>query len=180
LDVPSATPSIPVVTAEQRQARDAKKAAYQALTEAKQAASEAAAAAKVLKKVADDAATAKTQADAAVATAAKKVQEADDAILKSDLDSVEVTASAAEQEKRFLSNAFDYFDVDGTGNLTPEHIRLVLEALNMPAMLGDVEDLVEVLDDSKDNLIQKEEWVKYMSPEMKMSLRNSKQASKWV
>lgn len=180
LDVPSATPSYPIVTAEQREAREAKKAAYQALTEAKQAASGAAVAAKVLKKVADDAAAARTEADAAVAAAAKKVHDADNAVLKADLNSVEVTATAAEKEKRFLSNAFDYFDIDETGNLTPEHIRFVLETLKMPAMLGDVEDLVEVLDDSKDNLIQKEEWVKYMPPEMKMSLRNSKHASKWV
>lgn len=172
-------PVVPVVTKAQRQAIAVKEAAEKTLTEAKHAAIEAMTVEKVLKKATTDAAVAKIKADAEVQAARTAVSDAKKAMLKADKNAVGVIASTAEQEKRFLENAFDSFDTDKKGFLDPDHIRVVLQALKMPSEPGDVEELVECLDVSKDQVIQKWEWVEEMPVEMQTALHNSSHAAKW-
>lgn len=170
---------VPVMTREQKEAADAKKKAEEAFVEATKAASEADTVARILKKVADDATEAKQKADEAVQAAKKVADDAWVAKRKADERAVEVMQTAAKKEKAFLQNAFQHWDTQKVGKLTQDQIRLVLEELKLPAEIGDVDELMQVLDIAKDHVIHLSEWKKHMPQEYVQALRNHPLAAQW-
>lgn len=177
---PEKSLQVPEVTPEQKEAAAALKAAQKEATDAKTAAAEATTVANVLKTVADDAAEAKKKADARVSDAQKAAEEA---MLKkrlADQHAIQWLQSSAEKEKQFLKNAFATFDTNQKGFLTRTQMETVLRTLKQPAESGDVDDLVQIMDVSKDDLVQQSEWVKYMPDDMKQVLLAHPLAAEWA
>lgn len=170
---------VPEVTQEQKQTGEAKKKAQDAFVAAQKAAGEAAAVATILKKVADDAAATKHTADEAVIVAKKAADDAWMAKRKADEHALGIMKDAASKEKTFLKNAFQNWDTDQVGYLASGQIRTVLEDLKLPAEGGDVDDLVQVLDTAKDNVVHLSEWTDHMPQEIRQALRTHALASQW-
>merc|ERR1719265_2625854 len=123
-------------------------------------------------KVANDAADARLKADQEYAAKQKIADEAAAAKRKADEDAVAGMKNAVDQQKQFLSNAFKAFDKENAGFLTPDQIQTVLESLGLPAASGDVDDLVQVLDVAKDEVVHRSEWMNHMPQEMAVALMN--------
>lgn len=179
-DNPMDFSNIPEVTPEQQQAAMMKKKADEEAIAAKAAASEAAIVAAALRKVADEYELLKKKADERASTAHKAVEEAALAKRKADEKALEFMKTTAAQEKSFLQKAFKNFDTKSVGYLTPDQMQTVLKALKLPAESGDVDDIVQVLDIRKDEVVHSSAWVNHMPDEMKQALRNHPQASEWA
>lgn len=171
---------VPEVTVEQQEAAAAKQKADDALAAASKAASDAAAVCAALKKVADDYMAVKKKADQEVLAAKAEADKAAVAKRDADVRAIDVLKQNQEKEKRFLKNAFETFDTNKAGFLTPDQITIVLRSCKLPSDIGDVDDLVQVLDISKDEVIQQWEWVGHMPVDLRQALRNHPQANEWA
>eukprot|EP00928_Gymnodinium_smaydae_P025206 TRINITY_DN20155_c0_g1_i1.p1 TRINITY_DN20155_c0_g1~~TRINITY_DN20155_c0_g1_i1.p1 ORF type:complete len:211 (+),score=46.12 TRINITY_DN20155_c0_g1_i1:31-633(+) len=176
----SAKPIVPEFTAAQKLAAEAQRQAERELASAQQAVSEAVGVAKVLKKVADDAAHSVREAETSLAKKVVAVEEAKLAKKKADESALEALKTADQEANRFLEKAFDHFDVDKLGRLKPEQFPAILSSLNLPSGPGDVDEVVAALDANQNDVVSRKDWLLHMPQEMKNALHKHPQASQWA
>jgi len=59
-----------------------------------------------------------------------------------------------------LLHYFDYFDLDGSGELDPEEMKNLGKCLGISE--GDIMKMMRDMDTNEDGLIQREEWLAYI------------------
>jgi len=168
------------ITPAQTEAAKAKKEADAALVSAKGVLADMAAKAQVLKKVAAEAAEAQRAAEEAYRASQAAVTAASKAKEQADAEALTSLSKAKEENKRFLANAFDYFDLQKSGILKLEDIPLVLRELNYPAGHEEIAELMGAVDVNLNDTVTKKAWIDNLPIDINNALRNHPEAGKWA